>query len=241
MEPIVDIISWHTLIVFILLEYPMWDAPLYNTLKPSQNGCHFPYDAFKCTFLNENVWIWSRFHWFVSNGSINNIPALVQIVAWRRPGDSDMYLHFEFTITSAMGILTWASIVMTRNRPYAGCVQFMIYTRSGGPGYWKQTPRYDTTEVVASGWCGQLFGWVIVRPTMKLTNRFSGIYTGIKWKRVTILVIQSSGVVLFRHAILIRSLSHQSQVSIYHMEEPVSWFLYPIPHDGFILQIRTLC
>ena len=28
-----------------------------NTLRPRSNGCHFPDDIFKCTFLNENVWI----------------------------------------------------------------------------------------------------------------------------------------------------------------------------------------
>ena len=30
---------------------------LFNTLKPRQNGRHFPDDIFKCIFLNENVWI----------------------------------------------------------------------------------------------------------------------------------------------------------------------------------------
>ena len=28
-----------------------------NTLRPRQNGRHFPDDVFKCIFLNENVWI----------------------------------------------------------------------------------------------------------------------------------------------------------------------------------------
>ena len=32
-----------------------------------------------------------RFHWiFVPKGSINNIPSLVQIMAWRRPGDKPL-------------------------------------------------------------------------------------------------------------------------------------------------------
>ena len=30
---------------------------LLNTLRPRQNGRHFPDDIFKCLFLNENVWI----------------------------------------------------------------------------------------------------------------------------------------------------------------------------------------
>ena len=62
-----------------------------NTLWPRQNGRHFADDIFKRIFLNENIWIpikiWLK---FVSNGSINNIPALVQIMAWRRPGDKPL-------------------------------------------------------------------------------------------------------------------------------------------------------
>ena len=38
-------------------------------------------------FLNENVWILIKISLkFVPTGPINNIPALVQIMAWRRPG-----------------------------------------------------------------------------------------------------------------------------------------------------------
>ena len=29
----------------------------FNTLRPRQDGRHFPGDIFKCMFLNENVWI----------------------------------------------------------------------------------------------------------------------------------------------------------------------------------------
>ena len=64
---------------------------LFNTLRPRQDGCHFPDDIFKCIFLYENVWIliWISLM-FVPNGPINNIPALVQIMAWRRPGDKPL-------------------------------------------------------------------------------------------------------------------------------------------------------
>ena len=62
-----------------------------NTLRPRQNGCHFPDDSFKWIFLNENVWISIEVSLkFVSKGPINNIPALVQIMAWRRPGDKPL-------------------------------------------------------------------------------------------------------------------------------------------------------
>ena len=43
---------------------------------------------FKCIFLNENVWI-SIQNWlkFVPKGLIDNMPALVQIMAWRQIGN----------------------------------------------------------------------------------------------------------------------------------------------------------
>ena len=64
---------------------------LINTLRLRQNGRHFPDDIFKRIFLNENVWISLRISLkFVPNGPINNIPALVQIMAWRRPGDKPL-------------------------------------------------------------------------------------------------------------------------------------------------------
>ena len=59
-----------------------------NTLRPRQNGRHFADDIFKCIFLNENVWIPTKMSMnFVPKCPIDNIPALVQIMAWRRPGD----------------------------------------------------------------------------------------------------------------------------------------------------------
>ena len=62
-----------------------------NTLRPRQNGRHFADAIFKCIFLNENVWIPIKFSLkFVPKGPINNIPALVQIMAWRRPGDKPL-------------------------------------------------------------------------------------------------------------------------------------------------------
>ena len=58
-----------------------------NTLRPRHNGRHFADDIFKWIFLNENIWIPIKISLkFVPQGSINNIPSLVQIMAWRRPG-----------------------------------------------------------------------------------------------------------------------------------------------------------
>ena len=65
--------------------------PYVNTLRLRQNGRHFPDDIFKWIFWNENVWILIKISLkFVPQGPINNIPGLVQIMAWRRPGDKPL-------------------------------------------------------------------------------------------------------------------------------------------------------
>ena len=62
-----------------------------NTLRPRQNGRHSAHDIFKFIILNENVWIAIKISLkFVPGGPINNISALVQIMAWRRPGDKPL-------------------------------------------------------------------------------------------------------------------------------------------------------
>ena len=61
---------------------------LHNSLRSRQNGPHFANDIFKCIFLNKNVWIPIKISLkIVPKGPINNIPALVQIMAWHRPGN----------------------------------------------------------------------------------------------------------------------------------------------------------
>ena len=58
-----------------------------NTLRPR----HFADDILKSIFFNENVWILIQISLeFVPKGPINNVPALVQIMAWRRPGDKPL-------------------------------------------------------------------------------------------------------------------------------------------------------
>ena len=62
-----------------------------NSLRPRRNRRHFADDIFKCIFLNENVLISIKISLkFVPKGQINNIPALVYIMAWRRPGDKPL-------------------------------------------------------------------------------------------------------------------------------------------------------
>ena len=59
-----------------------------NSLRPRRNRRHFADDTFKRIFLNENVSISVEISLkFVPKGPVNNIPTLVQIMAWRRPGN----------------------------------------------------------------------------------------------------------------------------------------------------------
>ena len=63
----------------------------FNTLRPRQHGRHFAADTFKRIFMFENVIISIKISLkFVPKGPITNIPALVQIMAWRRPGDKPL-------------------------------------------------------------------------------------------------------------------------------------------------------
>ena len=75
---------------------------LINSSPPGQIGRHLADDIFKYIVLNENVWnvwifkkIWLM---FVPNDPIDNNSALVQVMAWRRPGDKPwsepMMVHF---------------------------------------------------------------------------------------------------------------------------------------------------
>ena len=77
--------------MFCTLPQGFYLGQQFNTLRPRQNGRHFADDIFKCIFLNENVWISIKISLkFVPKGRINNIPSLVQIMVWRRPGDKPL-------------------------------------------------------------------------------------------------------------------------------------------------------
>ena len=74
-----------------ILTYINVERIAVNTLRPRQHGRHFADDTFKRIFLNENVIISIKMSLkFVPDGPINNIPALVQIMAWRRLGDKPL-------------------------------------------------------------------------------------------------------------------------------------------------------
>ena len=61
-----------------------------NTMRPKHKG-PLTDDIFKWIFMNDHVWIPIKFFSSgVNEGAINNILVLVQIRAWRRPGDKPL-------------------------------------------------------------------------------------------------------------------------------------------------------
>ena len=78
----------------------------FDSSSPEQNGCHFTDDIFKSILWNENVLISIKISLkIIPNGSVSNISALVQIMAWRRPGDKPL----------SEPVLTWFINAYTRH------------------------------------------------------------------------------------------------------------------------------
>ena len=107
--------------------FPRREFPI-NTLRPRQNGRHFPDDIFRCIFFNENVSISIMISLkFVPKGPVNNIPALIQIMAWRRPGDKPLSEPMMVRLPTHMCVTRpqWVKKIrrypiIVRQHPYTG-------------------------------------------------------------------------------------------------------------------------
>ena len=68
-----------------------YSRPSLSTLRSRKNGRQISEDLFKCIFFNENVCISIAISpKFVPDDPINNIPALVWIMIWRRLRDTPL-------------------------------------------------------------------------------------------------------------------------------------------------------
>ena len=65
----------------------LWHGPYFLTHWGQDKGRHFPDDIFKCIFLKWKGIISLN---FVTKCPIKNFPVLVQIMAWRRSGDTPL-------------------------------------------------------------------------------------------------------------------------------------------------------
>ena len=65
--------------------------PIVDSSPPGQNGCHFADDICRCIFVNEKFCMLIKISLkFVPKGPIDNKPALVLIMAWRRTGNKPL-------------------------------------------------------------------------------------------------------------------------------------------------------
>ena len=98
------------------------DSLSLNILRPKQNGRHIPYDTFKCIFLNENVLIVIKISLkFDHKRPINNIPALVQIMAWRCPDDKPLS---EPMMVSLQMLMHWSYIFLALTHQFDGLQKY---------------------------------------------------------------------------------------------------------------------
>ena len=73
------------------IDFIIWYL-IFNTLRLRQNCRHIPDVTFKWIFLNGNVCISIKISLkSVPEGLINNIPAMVHIMAWHQPGDKPLF------------------------------------------------------------------------------------------------------------------------------------------------------
>ena len=94
---------------------------IINTLRPRQNGRHFPNDIFKCIFLNENVQISIRISlkfsvvWWVIGGVMVGLSQLAPAVGWGS------------TLHAWLASMNWIGCARYLNRGYRYGVRGMHY------------------------------------------------------------------------------------------------------------------
>ena len=87
-------------------------AVLVNTLRPRQDGRHFPDDIFIK---------------FIPKGTINNIPALVQITSWCRPDDKPLseqwwWIYQRICVTRPQWVLRLSRLLhIPQTHPWRQC------------------------------------------------------------------------------------------------------------------------
>ena len=81
-----------------------------NTLRPRQNGHYFADNTFKRILFKEHVIISIKVSMkFVPKVPINNIPALVQIMAWRHPDDKPLYEAMMVNLQTHICVSIWVN------------------------------------------------------------------------------------------------------------------------------------
>ena len=98
----------------------IWWTWFINTLRPRRTRQHFTHNIFKRNLFNENVWISIKILLkFVPKSPINNIPALVQIMAWRRPGDKPLSVPMMVSLPTHICVTRpqWVNFYTVQPKP----------------------------------------------------------------------------------------------------------------------------
>ena len=124
-----------------------------NTLRSRQNGHQFADNTFKRIFLSENIRISMKISLkFIPKGPIDNIPVLVQIMAWRQPGDKPL--------SEPMMVSLLTHICITRpkwvDKVSLNCVMHTIMFLITGPLHSQTIPDLQLLRIKAHS-CGK--GW----------------------------------------------------------------------------------
>ena len=92
-----------------------WIILWLNTLRPRQHGHHFADDSLRCIFLNWNSCILNKISLkYIPFSLIDNMRALVQIMAWRRTSDKPLSEAMKYVLLAHMCVTRpqWVKIVM---------------------------------------------------------------------------------------------------------------------------------
>ena len=148
-------------------------------IEPRQNGYHFADDMFKCIFLNENVRISINISMkFVPKVQIDNIPALVPIMAWCPLGDK------PFSEPIMVSLLTYIYSPVGINELINHTSEHCCYIFPVVMGLMLFVPSYSATcfmyitgnlflfpLLLCSLWCAQIIGYIMAR------RSYSAVYT----------------------------------------------------------------
>ena len=138
---------------------------IFITSRPRQNGCHFADDAFKCIYLNGNFRILIKISLkFVPKGPINNVPALVQIMAWHRPGEkpSSEQMMVRLSMHICVTLPQWVKL------PSLKWWQFCL-ARCVKPSFYRSWSR--TRSNTALSICRRVDRWMEEGRVLSITTR----------------------------------------------------------------------
>ena len=123
-----------------------------NTLRLRQNGCQFTDDIFKFFFLNEYVWISIEISMeVILRGSINNIPASCQMIAWHRPGDEPLSELLMIRLSTHICV-TRHQWVKLQNWNTGTVLLFQCRRHSSASFIWFYIPNINTQSELPSDW-----------------------------------------------------------------------------------------